>query len=150
LAARGLTIGIVAYNALDKLRACLDSVAAQVLARPLQVVVVDNASAEPVADTLRADYPWVTLVASARNLGFAGGSNLALAQAQHPLLLLLNPDTVLPAPDTLERLAARFEARPGMGHRLVDNGRRLHWHGHAGARRSRTAHRWSVAVPRPV
>jgi GT2 family glycosyltransferase len=110
-----LTIGIVAYNALDKLRACLDSVAAQVLARPLQVVVVDNASAEPVADTLRADYPWVTLVASARNLGFAGGSNLALAQAQHPLLLLLNPDTVLPAPDTLERLAARFEAHPELG-----------------------------------
>ena len=32
-----------------------------------------------------------------------------------PLRLLLNPDTVLPEPDTLERLCAAFEAEPGLG-----------------------------------
>jgi GT2 family glycosyltransferase len=110
-----LSIGMVAYNALDKLRACLDSVRAQQAPFAIELVLVDNASAEPVAAAVAADYPWVRLIVSAENLGFAGGTNRAAAAASGDLLLLLNPDTVLPAPDTLARLVARFEADAGLG-----------------------------------
>lgn len=98
-----MTIAIVAYNALDKLRACLDSLAAQAGVET-EVIVVDNASSEPVAATVRADYPWVKLDQSHENLGFARGTNRAVAAGRAPWVLLLNPDTELPEPDTLRRL----------------------------------------------
>ncbi|MCC7494618.1 MAG: glycosyltransferase family 2 protein [Fimbriimonadaceae bacterium] len=109
-----LTIGIVAYNAAAKLRACLASLAAQ---RGLssEVVVVDNASTEPVARLVRREFPAVRLVRSAVNLGFARGTNRALAGARGEYLLLLNPDTVLPTPDTLAQLLERFRVTPGCG-----------------------------------
>jgi GT2 family glycosyltransferase len=111
----GVSVCIVAYNALDKLRACLDSLHAQQSPRVIDTIVLDNASAEPVADTVRADYPWVRLMPNAENLGFAGGTNLAVAAATQPLRLLLNPDTVLPTPDTIEKLAACFERVDRLG-----------------------------------
>ena len=103
-ATSGVSICIVSYNSLDKLRACLDSIAGQQTARPVETVLVDNASAEPVAASVAAEYPWVHLIANEANLGFAGGTNLAVNRATMPLRLLLNPDTVLPEPDTLEQI----------------------------------------------
>lgn len=100
-----VTIAIVAYNALDKLRACLDSLAAQ-QGVEAEVVVVDNASTEPVTQAVRDEYPWVKLDASPENLGFAKGTNRAVAAGTAPRVLLLNPDTELPEPDTLARLIA--------------------------------------------
>ncbi|MBI5831042.1 MAG: glycosyltransferase family 2 protein [Armatimonadetes bacterium] len=114
-ASLGVSICIVAYNSLDKLRACLDSILAQSTPRAVETILVDNASAEPVAAAVAAEYPWVRLTANTDNLGFAGGTNLAVSKASHALRLLLNPDTVLPEPDTLERYCAAFEAEPGLG-----------------------------------
>src|SRR5262245_34895552 len=42
------------------------------------IVVVDNASSDGTPATLRAEHPEVLLLESGRNLGFAGGNNLAL------------------------------------------------------------------------
>lgn len=117
-----VTVGIVSYNALDKLRRCLASLAAQETSRRVEVVVVDNASSEPVAGMVRAEFPAVRLIASRRNLGFAAGTNLAFDQATGELQWLLNPDCELPEPTALERLAARLEAAPevaALGARLL-------------------------------
>ncbi len=103
-----VTIAIVAYNALDKLRACLASLAAQEGVET-EVMVVDNASTEPVAEAVRTEFPWVRLEPSHRNLGFAQGTNRAVAAGRAPRVLLLNPDTELPAPDTLRRLLGLAE-----------------------------------------
>lgn len=109
-----ISIGIVAYNALDKLSACLDSVRRQVGCE-VETILVDNASTEPVAETVRERYPWVKLIANRHNAGFAGGTNQAFGEATGRLLLWLNPDTELPEPDVLRRLIERFEAEPGLG-----------------------------------
>jgi hypothetical protein len=46
---------------------------------------------------VRTDWPGVRLVEPGGNLGFAAANNLAIRQTQGELVLLLNPDTVVPA-----------------------------------------------------
>lgn len=55
------------------------------------VYVVDNASTDGSADAIRAQFPQVELIASERNLGFAGGNNHALRR--------MGFGPVRPAPD---------------------------------------------------
>lgn len=110
-----VSIGIVSYNALDKLRDCLDSLAAQSTGYQVETILVDNASSEPIVETVKRDYPWVKLVPSAENLGFAGGTNLALRQATGRFYWLLNPDTALPTPDTLQRFVSLLDKSPETG-----------------------------------
>ena len=99
-----LAIVIVSYNVRDLLARCLDSVYASLASSPAlnaAVWVVDNASADGSADMVRSRFPQVNLLASERNLGFAGGNNAALRAMGFPdsaitvpeYVLLLNPDT---------------------------------------------------------
>jgi GT2 family glycosyltransferase len=106
------TVIIVNYNGAHLLRACLDGLAAQrVPEAPFDTVVVDNASTDGSLDLLRTEYPWVQVQASATNLGFAGGNNVALRQVRTPYAVLLNNDAV-PEPGWLANLLAVF-SQPG-------------------------------------
>ena len=115
-----LSIIIVSWNVWDLLRACLASIeqvsraagtqrevrafgpatlGAQ--APTLEVVVVDNASADATADLLPALYPWVRLISSASNLGFTAGNNVGYAASRGSAIFFLNPDT-----EVIQRLYA--------------------------------------------
>jgi GT2 family glycosyltransferase len=109
------TIVIVNWNGAHLLPPCLDAVAKQSTAFGFQTWVVDNASSDHSRALLAERYPWVRVIESPRNLGFAGGNNLALRQVTTTYAVLLNNDAV-PAPDWLANLLAPFEA-PG-GERL--------------------------------
>ena len=119
-----LAIIIVSWNVKDLLRDCLQSVLADSAAGrlPVQIWVVDNASADGSAGMVQAEFPQVRLIASAANLGFAGGNNAALRAMDFPrqaadqptAVLLLNPDTVVEA-GALEALLACLHAQPGAG-----------------------------------
>lgn len=80
----------------------------------LEVIVVDNASPADNPDVIKEQFPEVQLIKSARNLGFAGGNNLGIAQAKGKYLLFLNNDTEV-EPDFLEPLVALFETNPKAG-----------------------------------
>lgn len=119
-----LAIIIVSYHARDMLRACLRSVVAALSGTSLeaQVWVVDNASSDGSPDMVRAEFPQIRLLALDRNLGFAGGNNVALrelgfdpgpgprppaARDRSPtpgLVLFLNPDTEVQG-DALAQMA---------------------------------------------
>jgi GT2 family glycosyltransferase len=73
----------------------LEAVASVVDEPGVEVVVVDNASRDGSAAALAAAFPKVTLIASADNLGFAGGTNRAALAAHGDALLVLNPDARL-------------------------------------------------------
>jgi GT2 family glycosyltransferase len=88
------SIIIVSYNAREKLFRCLASVM-QYLASDCEIIVVDNASHEGNADAIENDFPEITLIRSATNLGFAGGCNLGVEQARGTYLIFLNPDTLV-------------------------------------------------------
>lgn len=117
-----LSVIIVAWNCAALLRQCLASLQAQVGLGPLQVLLVDNASQDDSIAVAMQSWPGLTVIANAQNLGFARASNQGLAAASGELLLLLNPDTVLPRPDTLARAVDRLLAHPEIamaGVRLV-------------------------------
>lgn len=89
-----LSILLVNYNGLPFLAACLDSI--KRFAPPkTEVILADNGSTDESIEFLAREYPWVRVLSSSRNLGFAGGNNLAAGKAQGRLLLLLNTDTIL-------------------------------------------------------
>lgn len=91
-----LSVCIVNWNTRDYLRDCLTSL----FAYPppgwgMEVIVVDNASADGSAAMVRDDFPQATLIALETNTGYAAGNNAACAQARGDALLLLNPDVVV-------------------------------------------------------
>jgi GT2 family glycosyltransferase len=93
---------------------CLGSLAEDPTCGEVEVLVVDNGSgAETRArlQALRARRPAIQVLESPRNLGFAGGNNLGLREAQGEIFLLLNSDTRVP-PGMLGRVVSTLGAHP--------------------------------------
>jgi N-acetylglucosaminyl-diphospho-decaprenol L-rhamnosyltransferase len=109
-----LSIIIVSYDVVDMLRDCLRSLRPDLERLRAEVYVVDNASSDGSADMVAAEFPWVRLIRSPSNRGYAAANNLALRQARGRYLLLLNPDTKLP-PGALLETVAELEAHPSIG-----------------------------------
>lgn len=109
-----LSVLIVNYNAEAVLRNCLDSLRRNTVHRPLDMVVVDNASCDGSVAMLAREFPEVRVIASGENLGFSRGNNVAIQAARGKYLLLLNNDTLVPlgAVDTMLRL---MKERPDVG-----------------------------------
>jgi N-acetylglucosaminyl-diphospho-decaprenol L-rhamnosyltransferase len=117
-----LGIVIVTFNSRQEIDGCLESLTAAPPALRHQIVVVDNASRDGTADHVRARWPGVTVIDAGANLGFAAACNVGIRATTGPLVLLLNPDTRVPA-GALDRLAARLRAQPdtaAVGPRIVD------------------------------
>lgn len=109
-----LSILIVTYNSRALIGPLLTHLRAETAAMAAEVVLVDNASADGTAAAVRAEHPWVHVIASDRNLGFAAGNNLAARHARGRTLLLLNPDAC-PAPGALRRALELLEQNPDVG-----------------------------------
>jgi N-acetylglucosaminyl-diphospho-decaprenol L-rhamnosyltransferase len=107
-----VSVVVVSYNTRELLVACLASLAHTSL--PLQVIVVDNASADGSADAARAHGPHVEVIANTENLGFGAANNAGLRAAQAPYVLVLNSDAAI-RPGTIETLAGVLDARPDAG-----------------------------------
>jgi len=112
-----LTIIVVNYNGRRWLEQLLPSLEAHFLnltRLKVEVVVVDNASADDSL-TLLKQWPWVTVMASPENGGFAKGNNVVLQSCTSPYVLLLNSDTTLPTGEAnLDLLIAYMEEQPNV------------------------------------
>lgn len=108
-----LSVVIPNWNGARFLPVCLDSLARQGW-RELEVIVVDNASADESCALLRRDYPQVQLIELTRNLGFTGACNAGLRSAAGDMLGLLNNDTEL-HPDWATEVMAALERHPQAG-----------------------------------
>lgn len=104
-----VTAVVVSYNTRADLLRCLDSLSGVPL--PLEVVVVDNASADWSADAVRTYHPAVRLVENPENVGFARASNQGLRMARAPYALLLNSDAVVTG-EAISTLSELLDARP--------------------------------------
>lgn len=122
MAPHRLSIVIVTYNSRAHIDGCLASLAAHPPAVDHDIVVVDNASSDGTTASIRAKWPRVRVIDAGANLGFARANNMGIRHTSGELLLLLNPDTRVPA-DAIDRLIAALEARPDAavaGPRLVN------------------------------
>jgi len=79
-----------------------------------ETFVVDNASRDGSADMVATEFPWVRLIRSERNCGYAHANNVALRKARGKRVLLLNPDTELPG-TALTDLMKHLDEHPEVG-----------------------------------
>lgn len=105
---------IPVWNGCQDLPACLAALAALDYPAGVEVIAVDNASADGSADLVAGDFPWVRLVRNDANRGFGGACNQGLRLAEGEMLVLLNQDTVV-APGWLAGLAAALESDAAIG-----------------------------------
>jgi GT2 family glycosyltransferase len=105
-----VAVCIVTHGSAADLPGCLAAVGS-LCHRPLELVVVDCASADGSLEAARDHAPAglpLTLVGLPENRGFAGGMNEAIARTGADWVLSLNADA-RPAPDYLDRLLALAE-----------------------------------------
>ena len=117
-----LSIVIVTYNSVRDIDAVLRSLTAPAPATPHEILVVDNASSDGTAAHVRAAWPAVHLIESTVNIGFAAANNRGIRQSSAELVMLLNPDTIVPE-GAVDRLVAHLDARRDVavvGPRIVD------------------------------
>jgi GT2 family glycosyltransferase len=116
---------VLAWNGAAWLRPCLGALRAQEYAGRHVTLVVDNGSTDGTAELVAAEFPEAALIRSPRNLGFAGGNNLALralraggapapADFAPDVAVLLNQDTEV-APGWLAALADALDRNPAAG-----------------------------------
>lgn len=96
-----LSIIVLGYNRFnDTSRRCLDSLDVPSLEPDVEVILIDNGSADDSAalsEHYCCEHSRIRFVPSAVNLGFAGGMNAGVALAQGDYVLLANSDLVFPA-----------------------------------------------------
>lgn len=108
-----LSVIIVNYNTGDFLVRCLDSVASQSKVNS-EVIVVDNASQDNSREEISKNYPWVKLITSRQNLGFAGANNKALNICKGKYIYYLNPDTEV-RPGAFKCMIEYMDSHPEVG-----------------------------------
>ena len=109
-----LSIVIVSWNVCDLLRACLQSIYANQYNLLLEVIVVDNSSADSTIAMISAEFPTVKLLAQTSNMGFPQGNNIGIAAATGDYIFLLNPDTEIHS-TALQRLVEHLQTHPNVG-----------------------------------
>lgn len=106
-----VTVSIVSYRTPTLLARCLSALDAERRSVQLEVTVVDNASGDGTLEMLRNEFPWVNIIANARNVGFGAAHNQALRGAHGRYWLVLNSDAVV-SPGALRTLVAFMDANP--------------------------------------
>lgn len=102
-----LSVIIVSYNVKYYIDQCLRSVLKAIdmvdverKGNQVEIIVVDNHSADGSVEYLEKRYPknlypMLKIVSSVHNLGFARANNIAIRQSKGAYVLLLNPDTIV-------------------------------------------------------
>ena len=106
-----VSIITINYNGLEDTCALIETIPFN---ENLEVIVVDNASKNQEADTIVQRYPYVKVIKSEQNLGFAGGNNLGIQAAQGKYLFLINNDTIFKE-FSIQALIDRMETSPAIG-----------------------------------
>lgn len=88
-----LSIIIVNWNSWGYVKNCLDSIIKYSKGINYEVIVIDNASIDNSGQNIKANFPWVNLIALTENCGFPKANNIGFAKARGKYLLALNPDT---------------------------------------------------------
>jgi len=116
-----LSVVVVTYQSRDHILHCLRSLDAGVRASEAsappptwECVVLDNDSRDGTPECVASEAPWARLVRTGANLGYAKAVNRGIAATSGAMVLVLNPDCVLP-PGAIHALAAWLASHPRCG-----------------------------------
>ncbi|MBI4614112.1 MAG: glycosyltransferase family 2 protein, partial [Planctomycetes bacterium] len=102
------------YNGLGVVEECLEAFRRACRLLTWELYVVDNASTDGSREIVARRYPWVHLIASPTNRGYAGGASLGLSACSGRRLVVSNHD-VRVAEDALLVLLDAMEENPRVG-----------------------------------
>ncbi len=117
-----LSVIIVNYNVKALLEQTLQSVYKAIGNLSVEIIVVDNHSADDSCELVREKFKEVVLIENKENLGFSKANNQGIKVAGGRNILLLNPDTVV-AEDTLIKTVSFLDRTPkagALGVRMID------------------------------
>lgn len=109
-----LSVIIVNYQVRLFLEQCLCSLRLALQGIDAEIWVVDNASTDGSITYLQPLFPEVRFLPQSVNLGYGPANNLALKHCRGEYILLLNPDTLVPAP-TIRESIRYMQAHPACG-----------------------------------
>ena len=114
-----ISIIIVNYNSQKDTLECLDSLSnIKSFGFKYSILIVDNASKEPLVLPKRFQLPNIEVIRSESNLGFTGGNNMGIhyciEKYNSDFVLLLNNDTTVD-PSFLKELVGHAEKYPKAG-----------------------------------
>lgn len=113
-AQKDLAIIIVSWNVKALVLKNLEALRQALVGLSVQVVVVDNASADGTVEAVRASFPEVTVIANTDNVGFAKACNQGIGASHSRHVLLLNPDMQVEA-DAVRMTIAYLDTHPEVG-----------------------------------
>lgn len=94
-----VSIIVLTYNNLEMNKKCINSILQKTAYANYELIIVDNKSTDGTTDYLKElqkeSIPNVKIILNQENLGFAGGNNLGIQEADGKYVLLLNNDTVV-------------------------------------------------------
>lgn len=117
-----LSVIIVNYNVKALLEQTLISVLKAVQNLRIEIIVVDNNSADDSCDLVKEKFKQVILIENKENLGFSKANNQGIKIAKGRNILLLNPDTIV-AEETFIKTVAFLDSHPNagaLGVRMID------------------------------
>ena len=106
-----LSIITINYNGLKDTCALIESIPFN---DKMEVIVVDNASENQEAEQISNRFPFVKVIKSDKNLGFAGGNNLGIKSSSGQYLFLINNDTYFEE-FNIQALIDRLNSDPNIG-----------------------------------
>lgn len=113
LAVADLAVIIVSFNSARWLGPCLSSVYAHAGSAELDVIVVDNGSADGSAELVERKFPQARVIRN-ENRGFAHANNRGFEATDAPFVLFLNPDAEIRT-GHFDDLLDLLRARPTVG-----------------------------------
>jgi len=108
-----ISVVVLNWNGIKVLELCLNSLKSQTY-RPLEIIVVDNASTDGSVDLIQERYPDIKLIVNGENLGFGGGNNVGIQASRGRYMMMLNNDTRLD-PGCIEELKRAIEKESHYG-----------------------------------
>jgi N-acetylglucosaminyl-diphospho-decaprenol L-rhamnosyltransferase len=126
---KSVSVVVVTFNSRSIVAEALSSLSGQ---PTFQLVIVDNASADGTSKFIRDNFKDASLIQMPTNVGFAKAVNEGVRQAEHDVILLLNPDAAV-SPAVVRELASNLEdesvgviapllRNPGSSQRVVPAG----------------------------
>jgi GT2 family glycosyltransferase len=88
------SVVVVTYNGEKYVAECIDALLGSEYSS-LEIIVVDNASADGTIRNLKKYGRKITLIENDKNLGFSEGSNLGIKHAKGEIIILINQDAIV-------------------------------------------------------
>jgi len=109
-----VSVIVVTYNSADCIKTCLESVLDQ-QGVSIEVIVVDNVSADKTIETVREIKGDVRLLINIENVGFGRACNQGVAAGKGKYVMFLNPDAAFDRKDSLAKLCTELESNSRWG-----------------------------------